>query len=83
MRVSYLVILAHPVLPPLLCDEMLDHALLGLALQELANKPRVPEFAGDAQVLAAPHQRIRLASFCRCWNSIRVEILLLATCDRY
>jgi len=82
-RVSYVIILTHPVLPPLLADNMFDHRLLRLGLEKLANEPRVPEFTSHAQVLTAPHKCIRFAALCRCWNSIWIEILLLATSNGY
>ena len=81
-RIFDLIVLSHPVLSSLLRDDMLHHRLLGHLLQKLPDKPRIPKLASHAQVLAAPHQRIRFAALCRSRDSIRVKILLLASRDR-
>jgi hypothetical protein len=72
------IILAHHNLLLLFCADMLHPYLLCQFARKFANESRVPEFAGYAQILAAPHQRIGFASFGGRGDAIRVEILLLA-----
>lgn len=43
----------------------------------------VPELACNAQVFAAPHQRVTLASLGRSRQSARIKVLLLAASDRH
>lgn len=62
---------------------MLDPLLLGVLLHELADEARVPQLRGDAQVLAAPHQRVRLAPLGRRRHALLAEVLLLAAGLRY
>jgi hypothetical protein len=40
-------------------------------------KPRVPEFARDAQIFAAAHQGVGFAAFGRSGDAVWVEVLLL------
>jgi hypothetical protein len=60
---------------------MLNPDLLNAFLDEVQNKPWVPEFAGDAKVLATPHESIGLAAFGSCGNALGGEVILLATGD--
>jgi len=76
-----IIILPHPHLPPLLRYLMLDHDLLACVLQEGPDVSRVPEFAGDAQVLAASHQGVGFAALGGCGDAVWVKVLLLSTRD--
>ena len=69
------------MLSPLLGYRMLDHHLATHLSHEFFDKPRIPEFGGDAQVLAAPHHRVRFTSFCGRRDTFRVEVLLFAAGD--
>lgn len=79
---SELVVLSHPVLSPLLAHHVLDHALLGLGLQEFADKSRIPEFRCHTQVLAAAHQGVGFAALGSGGDTVGVEVGLFATSDR-
>lgn len=57
---------------------MLGPLLDGVLLGELADEAGVPQLRGDAEVLAAPHQRVRLGPFGRGGYPLLVEVLLLA-----
>lgn len=57
---------------------MLHKHVSGILSLELANPSRIPEFTGNAQVLAAAHQRIGPATFCGCWDAVRSEVILFA-----
>jgi hypothetical protein len=61
IRIRGLRVLADPDLPALLGGDMLDPDLLAVLLLELADEARVPELGRDAQVLAAPQQRVGFA----------------------
>lgn len=80
-RVNHLVILPDPDLGLLLGDNMLDKHLARVLGLELADPPRIPQLAGNAQVLAAPHQRVGLAPFRRCRDAVGAEIVLFAAGD--
>jgi hypothetical protein len=77
-RVFDLIILPDHNLPLLLGAHMLHPHLLCNLRRELANKPWVPEFARNTQVLAAAHQGIRLAALGGSGDAIGIEILLFA-----
>jgi len=70
------------MLSSLLRNEMLHNRLLGIRLQKLPDKSRIPKLASHAQVFTAPHQRIRLAPLCRSRDSVRVKVLLFAPGNR-
>ena len=82
-RVLDRIILPDDNLPLLLSRNMLDPHLLCEFTVELADKPRIPQFARDAQVFAAAHQGVRLAPLGRSRDAIRVEILLFSARYRY
>ena len=57
---------------------MLHPNLLGVLLLELADISRVPELRGDAQVLAAAHERVRLAALAGGGDRLLGEVGALA-----
>lgn len=61
--------------------QMLSEHLDAILRLKLPYKPRIPKFARDTQVFTTPHERIGLASFCRCRNAGWVEVFLFATGD--
>jgi hypothetical protein len=78
-RVFDLIILPDHNLPLLLRAHMFDPHLSRQLARKLANKPGIPQFTRNAQVFAAPHQRIGFTPFRRRRNAVGVEVLLLAT----
>lgn len=62
VRVHGVVAFAYPNLALLLGGDVLDPNLLAVLLLEVANVPRVPQLGRHAQVLAATHQRVGLAT---------------------
>ena len=66
------------MLPPLLRRNMLHHTLPPHLRDEALNKPRIPEFARDAEVFAAAHQGVGFAALGRGWDAAGVEVLLFA-----
>ena len=74
----YRIILPHPNLLLLLRHHMLHPNLLPVLRDKFPDKPRVPQFTGDANVLAAAHQRIGFAAFGRGGDSLRREVIHLA-----
>lgn len=48
IRIPDLIILPHPMLPPLLANHMLDNCLLARFPHEPADEAGIPEFACDA-----------------------------------
>ena len=82
-RVLDRIILPDNNLPLLLSRNMLNPHLLREFSIELANETRIPQFAGDAQVLAAAHQGIGLAPLGRSRDAIRVEVLLFSARYRH
>lgn len=77
-RVTHPIILAHPDLRPLLRHDMLDKYLACVRRPELADPPRIPELAGNPEILTAAHQRIGPAPLRRGGDAIRREIVLFA-----
>lgn len=71
------------MLPPLLRRRMLHNHLPDMALHEPSNESRIPEFAGDAQVLTAAHQGVGFAALGGGRDAVRVEVLLFAAGDGY
>lgn len=69
------------MLPPLLRRRVLHHHLPPHLAHELLDEARVPEFRGDAQVLAAAHQGVGFAAFGRGRDAVRVEVGLFAAGD--
>ena len=55
--------------------------LYAMLCLELPDEAGVPELARDAEVFAAAHQSVAFARFRGGRDAIRVEVLLLATCD--
>lgn len=49
---------------------------------ELANIPRIPQFTGNAQVLAAAHKRIRATALRRGGDAVRREVVLFTAGNR-
>jgi hypothetical protein len=80
--VFQLVILSHKVLSPLLCHDMLDNHLLGHLFHVFSDESRIPEFRSNAQIFAAAHKGIGLATFGCGGDAIGVKVLLLSTCYR-
>jgi len=79
-RIPQLIILPHPMLPPLLRSLVLHDHLLPLLRKKAAYEPWVPQLASDAQVLAAAHQRVGFAAFSCRGDAVGVEVLLFAAC---
>jgi hypothetical protein len=77
-RVFNLIVLPDHNLPLLLRALMLDPHLPCDLARKLANKPRIPQFARDTQVLAAAHQGVGFAALGRRRDAVGVEVLLLA-----
>jgi hypothetical protein len=48
-------------------------------LHEATDEARIPQLRRDAQILAAPHQGVRLAPLGRRRDAVLAEVLLLAT----
>jgi hypothetical protein len=78
IRILDRIILPNHHLSLLLRAHMLNPHLPRRLAGKLANKPRIPEFASNAQVLAAAHQRVGFTSLGRRRDAVGVEILLLA-----
>jgi hypothetical protein len=78
VRVSGVGVLARPDLAALLVDNVLDPDLLAVRLLEVADEARVPQLRRDAQVLAAPQQRVRLAPLARRRDRLFGKVLALA-----
>lgn len=57
---------------------MLNEDLTHMLRLVLADPPRVPELARDAEILAAAHQGIGSTALCRGGNTIGREIVLFA-----
>lgn len=57
---------------------MLDEDLPGMVLHEFLCKARIPQFAGDAEVLTATHHGVGLAALGSGGNPVGAEIVLLA-----
>lgn len=72
------IALAHPSLPLLLGDDVLDPDLLRPLLLEVADVSRVPQLGRDAQVLAAAHQGVGLAALPGGGDAVVGEELALA-----
>lgn len=62
VRIRGLPILEDPDLPLLLVDDVLDPDFPAVLLFEISNESRIPELGSDAEVLAAPHQGVGLAT---------------------
>jgi len=56
----------------------------GVLCAPLEDKVGIPEFAGDAEILAAAHERVRLGTLGGRGEALALEILLLAArlCDK-
>lgn len=78
VRVPGLAVLAGPDLAALLVDDVLDPDLVAVRLLEVADEARVPQLRRDAQVLAAPQQRVRLAPLARRRDRLLGKVLALA-----
>lgn len=63
VRILRVVPFAHPNLSLLFGGDVLDPGLLGVLLLEVTDVPWVPQLGRDAQILAAAHERVTLASF--------------------
>lgn len=77
------IVLADDNLLLFLGRHMLDPHLPGHLPIEGADEAWVPQLRRDAQVLAAPHQRVALAALGRRRDAVRVEVLLFAARNRY
>lgn len=77
--ISWVVSLAHPCLPLLLGNYVLNPDLLGPFLLKVADVPRVPQLGRDAQVLAAAHEGVGLAALAGSGDSVVGEELTLAS----
>ena len=62
---------------------MLHPNLLRVLRYEFADKSRVPQFAGDAEVFAAAHQSVGFAAFGRGGDAFGGEVVHLAARDGY
>lgn len=82
-RIAHAVILARPDLRLSLVNDMLDEYLARILRLELADPARVPEFACNAEVLAAAHEGVRAAAFCCGWDAVGREVVLFAAGDGY
>lgn len=84
IRVLRVVSFAHCNLALLLGRDVFNPDLLSVFFLKIPNVARVPQLRGDAQVLAAAHQRVGLAPFAGGGDTVVVtEELALATglCD--
>lgn len=70
------------MLSSLLGDDVLDNHLLGHLLHVFPDEAGIPEFRGDAEVLAAAHKGVGLAALGRGRDTIGVEVLLFAASYR-
>lgn len=77
--VSGAVVLSQHYLPLLLGAHMLHPYFLCHLVRELPDEAWVPEFRSNTQVFTASHQGVGFAAFGRSGNTVRVEVLLLAT----
>lgn len=58
---------------------MFNPNLLRMACNEFSNEAWIPEFTGNAEVLAAAHKSIGLAALDGGWYTFRREVILFAT----
>lgn len=61
---------------------MLDKHLAGVLGLEFPNPARIPQLAGDAQILTAPDEGVGLAPFRGRGDAVGTEVILLTTGDR-
>lgn len=78
-RIPDLVVLSRPHLLPLLRDHVFRPDLPRVLSHEFSDEARIPEFAGNAEIFAAAHQRVGLAPFGGGWDPVGAEVVLLAT----
>jgi hypothetical protein len=81
-RIRHILVLPNPNLALPLIHHVLHKHFFGMRRLELADPARIPQLARNAQVLAAAHQRVRLAALGRRRDAVRVEVVLLAAGDR-
>lgn len=62
---------------------MLDHRLPPIFRHKFLYIPWIPEFGRNAQILAAAHERVRLAAFGGGRDTVRVEVLLFSSSNAY
>jgi len=60
---------------------VLDVHLARVLGPELADPARIPQLAGDAEVLAAPHERVRAAPLGGGGDAVGGEVVLFAAGD--
>lgn len=63
-RVRDGITLPSPNLRLLFVNNMLNKDFARMLRLELADPPRIPEFTGDAEILAAAHESVGSAAFC-------------------
>lgn len=80
-RISHRVILAHPNLRLLLGHDMFHKDLPRVLSLELADPARIPQFAGNAQILTAPDKRVGATSLRRGGDAVGREVVLFAAGD--
>lgn len=61
---------------------MLDPYIAGVLSFELANPARIPQFAGDAEILTATNESIRATTLGSGRDSIGGEIVLFTSSNR-
>lgn len=80
-RVLDLIVLPNHNLPLLLRALVLDPHLPRQFGRELADEPRIPELARNAQIFAAAHECVRLAALSGGWDAVGIKVLLFAAGD--
>lgn len=73
------ILLPHPHLFAFLRHLMLHKQLFRIILEEYPDPSWIPQLADHAQVFAATHQRVRLATFGGGGNALGTEVGLLTT----
>ena len=58
---------------------MLDEDLARVLRAVAADPARVPQFAGDAEILAAADEGVGSTAFCGGWDAVGGEVVLFAS----
>lgn len=77
-RIPHLFILSNPNLTLPFIDHMLHKHLLCVFCFVASDPARIPQFAGNPQILAAAYQGIGFAAFGRCRDAVWIEVVLFA-----
>jgi hypothetical protein len=78
-RITHLLILPNPNLTLPFVHYMLHKHLFCVLRFELANPPRIPQFARNTQIFAASYKSVGFAAFGGRGDAIGIEVVLFAT----